>query len=349
MIPVVFLGGTNNPSGIYRHIFILVSCSLQMKRRNLSQKQIEEALRAPLNSSSSSSGMTDSIFQSIDESMVKLKGRSTLKQYLPLKPIKRGVKIWERCDAKTGYVYDLNVYSGKDTNQVTGTLGERVVTKLCASVRNPHVLLSFDRFFTSVNLMQNLQFPAVGTVIKNRKNVPKFTAKLKRGESEFRVSEHGVMAARWMDSNDVIALSNCHQPVNNVVTRRQKDGKKVAVNCPDVFVTYNDIMGGVDLSDQKVSLYDFNRKSLKWWKKVFYKLLMTSVVNSHIIFQAATNSKSPLKQFIVELAEQLITKGRSTAKVTRRTSQTVGPRSKRSKKMLSIGDHMPVNSEGRRR
>ena len=88
------------------------------------------------------------------------------------------------------------MYSGKDTNQVTGTLGERVVTKLCASVRNPHVLLSFDRFFTSVNLMQNLQFPAVGTVIKDRKNVPKFTAKLNRGESEFRVSEHGVMAAR---------------------------------------------------------------------------------------------------------------------------------------------------------
>lgn len=104
-------------------------------------------------------------------------------------------------------MYDLNVYSGKDTNQVIGTLGERVVTKLCASVRNPHVLLSFDRFFTSVNLMQSLQFPAVGTVIKNRKNVPKFTAKLKRVESEFRVSEHGVMAARWMDSNDVIALS----------------------------------------------------------------------------------------------------------------------------------------------
>lgn len=131
--------------------------------------------------------------------------------------------------------------------------------------------------------------------------------------------------------------------------RRQKYGKKVAVNCPDVFLTYNDMMGGVDLSDQKVSLYDFNRKSLKWWKKVFHKLLMTSVVNSLIIFQTATNSKSPLKPFIVELAEQLITKGRSTAKVTRRTSQTVGPRSKRSKMMLNIGDHMPVNSEGRRR
>ncbi|GLV45957.1 hypothetical protein CBL_20664 [Carabus blaptoides fortunei] len=44
----------------------------------------------------------DSAFQSIDESMTKFKGRSSLKQYLPLKPIKREIKIWERCDAETG-------------------------------------------------------------------------------------------------------------------------------------------------------------------------------------------------------------------------------------------------------
>ena len=111
------------------------------------------------------------------------------------------------------------------------------------------------------------------------------------------------------------------------------------------------MMGGVDLSDQKVSVYDINRKSLKWWRKVFYKLLMTSVVNSHIIFQKATKSKSALKPFIVELAEQLVMKGRSTAtaNITRRTSLTVGPRSKRSKMMVNIGDHMPVTSQGRRR
>lgn len=38
----------------------------------------------------------------IDESMVKFKGRSTLKQYMPQKPIKRGYKIWMLND-KTKY------------------------------------------------------------------------------------------------------------------------------------------------------------------------------------------------------------------------------------------------------
>lgn len=56
----------------------------------------------------------DSTFQSIDESMEKFKGHSSLKQYMPMKPINWGIKIWERCDAKTGYAYDLDVFSGED-------------------------------------------------------------------------------------------------------------------------------------------------------------------------------------------------------------------------------------------
>ncbi|KAJ8945549.1 hypothetical protein NQ318_020395 [Aromia moschata] len=40
--------------------------------------------------------------QSVDESMTKFKGRSRLKQYLPLKLIKRGIKVWTRCDSLIG-------------------------------------------------------------------------------------------------------------------------------------------------------------------------------------------------------------------------------------------------------
>ena len=46
---------------------------------------------------------------SIDEAMIPFKGRSSLKQYLPLKPIKRGIKIWMRADANTGYVSAFSV------------------------------------------------------------------------------------------------------------------------------------------------------------------------------------------------------------------------------------------------
>lgn len=43
--------------------------------------------------------------QSVDESMLKFKGRISFRQYLPLKPIKRGYKIWIR----SGYVPQFQI------------------------------------------------------------------------------------------------------------------------------------------------------------------------------------------------------------------------------------------------
>ena len=63
--------------------------------------------------------------------MTKFKGRCSFRQYLPMKPVKRGVKVWMRCDAQTGYTYDMNIYAGKESNPTEGAnLGERVVKKL---------------------------------------------------------------------------------------------------------------------------------------------------------------------------------------------------------------------------
>lgn len=36
--------------------------------------------------------------EAIDESMILFNGRSTIKQYLSLKPIRRGYKLWCRAD-----------------------------------------------------------------------------------------------------------------------------------------------------------------------------------------------------------------------------------------------------------
>jgi hypothetical protein len=59
---------------------------------------------------------------SVDESMIKFKGRCSLKQYLPKKPIKRGFKIWTLADSTNGYVYDFRIYKGKDANRTTSQL-----------------------------------------------------------------------------------------------------------------------------------------------------------------------------------------------------------------------------------
>ena len=42
---------------------------------------------------------------SIDETMIPFKGRSSMKQYVPLKPLKHGLKVWAMADSLNGYVY----------------------------------------------------------------------------------------------------------------------------------------------------------------------------------------------------------------------------------------------------
>ena len=48
--------------------------------------------------------------QSIDEHMVKFKGRSEMKQYTNSKPIKLSFKLWFRSWSKSGYLYQMDIY-----------------------------------------------------------------------------------------------------------------------------------------------------------------------------------------------------------------------------------------------
>ena len=72
---------------------------------------------------------------SIDEAMVPFKGRSTLKQYLPMKPVKRGFKVWVLADAHTGYLSRFSVYEGKTEKKEDG-LGATVVKQLCQHIKH---------------------------------------------------------------------------------------------------------------------------------------------------------------------------------------------------------------------
>ena len=57
----------------------------------------------------------------VDEAMIKFQGRSSLKQYMPKKPTRRGFKVWVLGDSSTGYFCRLEVYtSKKDTGIESG-------------------------------------------------------------------------------------------------------------------------------------------------------------------------------------------------------------------------------------
>ena len=66
--------------------------------------------------------------------MIKFNGRSSIKQYLPLKPIRRGYKVWCLCDPITAYLFNYQIDLGKEeTSGKEIPLGERVVFDLISA------------------------------------------------------------------------------------------------------------------------------------------------------------------------------------------------------------------------
>ena len=73
----------------------------------------------------------------VDEAMVKFTGRSSLKQYMPLKPVKRGIKVWVLADSHNGYFHRFQVYTGKEGSGEK-QLGQRVVKDLTQELKDKH-------------------------------------------------------------------------------------------------------------------------------------------------------------------------------------------------------------------
>ena len=62
--------------------------------------------------------------------MVAYSGKLSFQQWMPNKPIKRGMKIWMCCDAPTAYLSRFDVYLGQRENGTHYGLGHHVVSQL---------------------------------------------------------------------------------------------------------------------------------------------------------------------------------------------------------------------------
>ena len=90
-----------------------------------------------------------------DEAMIKFTGRSTLKQYMPLKLVKRGIKVRAFADNHNGYFHKFQVYTGKEGSGKK-QLDQRVVKDLTQHLKEKNHHVSFDNFFTSEELLRDL-------------------------------------------------------------------------------------------------------------------------------------------------------------------------------------------------
>ena len=240
-----------------------------------------------------------------------------MKQYVPIKPVKRGFKVWVSAESNTGYILDVNVYVGKLPGAPTEHgLGERVVLQLSQPLTGKRHQIFCDNFFTSPTLFQELlrrQLYACGTVRQDRIGFPNDLkgVHLERGESQFRQIGN-LTATIWQDKKQVSVLSTCTQPGETQnVYRRQRDGNRTLVPCPTPIVTYNQNMGGVDRADQMRKYYGVRLKCNKNYKYIFWFIFDVCITNAFVLTKfcvtiPSSNDDSRLKQFRIKLAKALI-------------------------------------------
>jgi hypothetical protein len=242
---------------------------------------------------------------SIDEQIIPTRGRSPVKQYMPNKPHKWGVKVWALCGVN-GLCYNIIVYTGKSSDHGQFGLGGNVVLLLIEDVvpKGEHYKIAFDNFFTGIPLLEEmyrLGWLALGTIRANRL---KGAANSLKSERQLKQEGHGshdwtgdvdtnVAVVRWYDKSLVQIASNyVNGQAGNPVDRwSNADRKYIQIPCPKIVNTYNQNMGGVDLCDGMTSYYRVCMKTRKWYRHIFFHLMNLSITNSWVLYRGDADVK----------------------------------------------------------
>lgn len=261
---------------------------------------------------------------SIDEQMIKFRGKSSLRQFMPNKPIRFGFKSWARADPN-GFVYDFQIYQGKaddikkSQSAAKGlSLSSQVVVDLIKGLP-PHkgFKIFADNYFSSVALVERLTemgYWFCGTIRSNRtKGAPLRKEKeLKKEARGFSVqfTQDKKVVVQWQDTKTVTLISNYvgREPIGQC--RRWDRTKKQYINIdrPHIIEEYNQFRGGVDLSDMLRSMYSFSLKCKRYYIYIFMYVLNLCVRNAWIYFRRCSQKEDYLSlgEFIKEVAKSLI-------------------------------------------
>ncbi|XP_062526946.1 uncharacterized protein LOC101741752 isoform X5 [Bombyx mori] len=243
---------------------------------------------------------------SLDESMVLWRGRLLFRQYIKNKRHKYGVKLYVLAEPD-GIVLKFQVYAG--SNDETSGPGHcsKIVFKLLEERLDCGHHVYMDNYYNSYGLAVKLldrQTYCTGTLRRNRRDNPVEigSVSLEKGENK-SLFLNGVHVGRWRDKRYVLYISTEHD--NEMMETTSKRGS-VALK-PKAIVHYNNVMSGVDLQDQMLAYYPVQRKTLRWYKKLFVHVLQMSLTNSlHLYNKFSPNDKLNLYDFRLKILEKLL-------------------------------------------
>ena len=155
--------------------------------------------------------------------------------------------------------------------------------------------LYIDNFYTSLRLANYLienGTNVAGTIRENRKQFPlelKNTS-LQKGDASF-YQHDSIVIVKYRAERDnargqpkvLYVLSTSHRAAMKNTKRLDTDGN--VTQKPTSIIDYNHSMGGVDLVDHQLDSLDVLRKSYKWYKKLFLRLVMQCALASHRLYK----------------------------------------------------------------
>ncbi|CAK1552928.1 unnamed protein product [Leptosia nina] len=246
----------------------------------------------------------------IDEMLVKFRGRSHMISYMPRKPGKYGLVIRALCDAKNSYFYNGYIYSGKGSDGIGLTTQDQkllvptqCVLRLIQPIKGSNRNVTADNWFSSIELIDELtkhKITYVGTLKKNKREIPsEFQPQKKRNvlSSLFGFTKQKTICSHVPKKNRaVILVSSMHH--NEVVDENTK--------IPEIILYYNSTKGGVDEADKKCSNYSSSRRTRRWPMVVFYRIVDLSGINAYILYNMHQPKITDRGVFLKSLARSLV-------------------------------------------
>ena len=164
---------------------------------------------------------------SFDEGTCPFKERVHFRVYNPMKPNKFGIKLFQLCEASSGYCVGLDVYHGStDCVQFVNTLDNdyddrsqtsKIVLGMMAKNgflgKGHHIYM--DNYYTSPELfdvLDSYDTYACSTVRISRKEVPRIFSmvRLRQGDVIFR-RRNNLLALKYYDKRAIHMLSTIHE------------------------------------------------------------------------------------------------------------------------------------------
>ena len=166
---------------------------------------------------------------------------------------------------------------------------------------------------------------------------------MSRGDISFQYTDE-VIVCKWYDNK---AVTRCganiegNDDTSNVLRRQKGSATKLVVACPGIVKRYNHGMGGVDLLDQRVAAYRYDRKSkTRYYLRMFFDLMDMALVNSYVLYNLMYPGKLSLLEYKIVISHSLI--GRYSSRARNHPLTKPSKRASAVAMRTEVSLHLPV-------